>query len=855
VHPLARIWDDESHNRTRRAGNLAQLAQLETLPDNDFSATGRSGTVLSSRRRMTNLVRDIRYGFRSLSRTPVISVIALVTIALGVGANTAMFSVVNTVLLRPLPYPAPEELVSPWPEKRWSVAMLEDVEERVGSYRDLSVYTAERFMMLGEGPAEMVAGALVTASHFDVLGARPALGAGFVPGDATGERGAVVVVSHGFWQNQLGGDPDVVGRGIRLAGVGQEDRTIVGVLPADFQPLQGLGAAQVWVPLVTTPGQPGYWGAYGLNAIGRLRPGATAAQASQELRGLVDELTPTHPTQFRPIRYSPVDVVSLHEGTIREVRPRLLVLLAAVGFILLIACTNVANLLLARAQGRRRQVAVQMALGSSRGRVIRQVLTESVVLALLGGAIGVAAAFYALPVIASFVSGHVPRGSALRIDLVVLAFATGASVLAGVLFGAIPAVRASSSEPAEVLRSSAGRGHSQDRSAGRVNDFLVVAQIALSLVLLAGAGLMLKSVWQLGRVDPGFSADNVLTLQLTIPPGRYDDLAVRDLLRRQVEERVAALPGVDAVGSINYLPLQGSWSGFPYTIDGQEPGDDMMVVPAAVVTPGYFDALRIPLVRGRMLGPEDTGFQDENNVLVVNEAFARQHWPDGDALGGRVLTPGGEDIGTIVGIVRDIRQHNITDPPAPQIFGTATQFGWATAGFMVVRGARAFPSGDEVTSAIHAVESDIAIRNVRTMPDVMAASMDTTRFYARLLLGFAGLGLLLGVVGVYGVISYTVSRRTSELGVRLALGASRRDVLLHVMARAMKPVSAGIVLGLIGALALTRFLANLVVDVRLTDPWVLTGVAAVLATAAAVAALAPAARASRISPTRALQAD
>jgi putative ABC transport system permease protein len=820
-----------------------------------MSGHGDLAPFFPSSNRMNNLIRDIRNGLRGLARTPGISLIALITIALGVGANTAMFSVVNTVLLSPLPYPEPEQLVSPWPEKRWSTQMLADVEERVTSYQAMSLFGGASFMLLGDGPAQAVTVGRVTPAHFDVLGVRPQMGTGFQPEDAAGERGAVVVLTHGFWQRHFAGDPGVIGRGMRLAGAGQEDRTVVGVLPPDFQPLPGMGEAEVWVPIVMTPGQPGSYGPYGLASVARLRPGVSREQASQELGALVEEFGSMHPTQFRPIRHSPVDVVSLRDSLIRDVRPRLLVLLGAVGFILLIACTNVANLLLARAQGRRRQVAVQMALGCSRARVVRQVLTESVVLGVIGGAVGVAAAFYALPLITTFASEQLPRSSVIRIDLVVLAFAAGASILAGLIFGAIPAIRAAGSEPAEVMRSSAGRGQSQSRSAGRVNDSLVVAQIALSLVLLAGAGLMLKSIWQLSRVDPGFDAANVLALQITIPPERYDSLAVRDILRRQVEERLMAVPGVQSVGSISDLPLSGGWSGMPYIIDGQEPGDDMMVVPAAVVTPGYFEAMRIPLVRGRMLGPEDTGFEPEGAVLVVNEAFARQHWPDGDALGGRVLNTDGDPIGTIVGIVADIRQQLITEPAAPQIFGHAAQFGWPGSGFMVVRGVRGFPSGDDLARAIHSVESDIVVRNTRTMPEVLSAGLDNARFYARLLMGFAALGLLLGLIGVYGVISYTVSRRTGELGVRFALGATRQNILLTVMKRAMVPVGVGIGLGIGGAIGLTRFLAGLVVDVHAADPWVLGGVALILAVAGAIAALAPAARASRVSPVRALQSD
>jgi predicted permease len=802
---------------------------------------------------MSGLVRDIRYSLRGLARTPGVTIIALVTVALGVGVNTAMFTVVNGTLLRPLPYPSPAELVAPWPEKRWSVQMLEEVKERVTSYRALSAYTSASFMLLGDGPAEMLATGRVSATHFDVLGARPRLGAGFVAGDALGERGAVAVLSHGFWQRRYGGDPGVIGTEIRLAGGGQETRTIVGVMPADFQPLPE--EAEVWVPIVTTAGQPGSYSPYGLNVIGRLRPGVSTAQASAELGGLVEEFTPMHPTQFRPVRYSPVDVVSLRESMIRDGRSGLLVLLGAVGFILLIACTNVANLLLARAQGRRRQVAVQMALGASRNRVVRQVLTESMVLGVMGGLVGMAAAFYALPLINSIASG--PAGP-MGMDGVVLAFALAISLLAGLIFGVIPAVRASASEPAEVMRSSAGRGQSQSRSAGRLNDGLVIAQVALSLVLLAGAGLMLKSVWRLARVDPGFTTENVLTVLMTIPPSRYDSAAVRDILRRRIEEEVGAVPGVVALGSVNDLPLDGGWSGTPYTVEGQEAGDDMLVVPTLNVTAGFFEALGIPVVHGRLFGPEDSGFDSAGEgeaSLLVNDAFAHQHWPDGSAIGGRILSSQGEPMGTIVGVVRDIRQQRIAEPPAPQLYVSSTQVGWPMNVNLVVRGAAGFPPGEAVVRAIHSVEPDIAVRSVRTMPEVLHAGLSDQRLFARLLMGFAGLGLLLGMIGVYGVIAYAVSRRTGELGVRFALGASRRDILRNVMTRAMTPVAVGIGLGIVGALGLTRFLAGLVVDVHVADPLVLGTVAALLALAGAAAALVPAARASRVSPVRALQAE
>jgi putative ABC transport system permease protein len=802
---------------------------------------------------LTGLGLDIRYALRSLSKTPGLFAIALLTIAVGVGVNTAMFSVLHSVLLRPLPYPEPERIVSLWPEKRWSLNMLNDVRERVTSYEATAAMGGERFTLLGDGPAETVPVGIVSATFFDVLQVRPQLGSGFEPGDAQGARGPVVLLSHEFWQQHYGGEASAVGATLRLAGLGQEQRTIVGVLPPG---LAHGTTYQVWVPLVETPGEAGYWGPYGLAVMGRLRPDVSVARASQELRGLVDEFTTMHPSQFRPVRHSPVDVVAAHEASVRSVRPQLLVMMGAVGFILLIACTNVANLLLARAHSRQGEIALQMALGATRGRIVRQVLTESAVLGVIGGSLGVATAFHALPIIAGFASDHLPRSGEIGMDGTVLGFALAVSLAAGLVFGAAPALRAADAAPGELIRAGGGRGQSQGRAGGRLNNALVTAEIALCLVLLAGAGLMTKSMWHLTRLDPGFETRNVLSLQYTLPPVRYDSMAASQALRLQIEERLAALPGVTGVTSSNSLPLAGGWSGIPYLVEGREPADGTSeVVVARIVTPNYFAVMGVPVVAGRTFGPDDSSAADGEAALVVNQAFARHHWPDGDALGGRILYSDGDPMGTIIGVVRDARTTILADGAVPEVFGSAVQFGWDNSGFLLVRGAAATPTRDAVVRALHQVEPELATRSARSMDDVVQAAAGNTRFFTRLFMGFAALALLLGLIGVYGVMSYAVSRRTRELGVRLALGASPRTVVAGVIRQAMGPVALGIVIGLAGSLALTRLISGLVYGVSVADPWVLSGVGLLLALAGAGVALVPAARAARVSPLRAMQTE
>lgn len=800
---------------------------------------------------MHGILLDLRYVLRGLTRTPGLFLIATITIALGVGANTAMFSIVNAVLLKPLPYPEGQELVSMWPEKRWSLNMMNDVRERVQSYDGITAHNTGVLTLFGESEPQPLEASSVTSNHFDVLGVQPMMGRGFEDADAIGGNGPVAILSYGLWQRAFGADPGVIGRNVELAGMGAERRTIIGVMPPGYTGL--VPDAQVWLPVITGTDVPGYNPAYGYSVTGRLSQGIAAPRASSELRGLVEEMTPLHPTQFRQIRYSPVDVVPLLDQIVSNVRSQLFVLLGVVGFILLIACSNVANLLLARSTARQRDVALQMALGSSRARVIRQVLAESTVLGLIGGLTGVAAAFLALPLIRGYVQDQLPRTGDISLDLRVLGFGVLVSLAAGLLFGALPAARAVRQAPTGMLRE-VSRSHSPGRRSGRVNDTLVVAEVALSLMLLAGAGLMLKSLWRLSNVDPGFRSENVLTMQLMLPPGNYATPEQRQGFAVQALARVQGMPGVASAGLINTVPLTLGSTGIPYSIEGEPTpaGADYQVVNFRVVTPDYFDVLRIPLVQGRQL--EAVEPTDGEATLLVNAAFVRQHWPGGDPIGKRLLGGTGNPIGTIAGVVGDIRQMEISAAAVPEVYMHNSQAGWPLGQFLV-RGTSGVPSASTVSAALREVEPRLTIRNVRPMDEIMRDALGDTRFFARLFTGFGLLAVTLALIGVYGVMSFAISQRFREMGVRMALGATRSIVMRGVLIRAMGPVLIGVTLGVTGALVGGRLMAMLLFEVSTTDPLVLAAVALLMATIGFAGALIPAVRVIRLNPLRALRSE
>lgn len=801
------------------------------------------------------IVQDVRHAVRGFVRSPGFTAVAVVTVALGVGVNAAIYSVVDGVLFRSLPYPDVDGLVYVWPEKRWSGQMFEQVRERVSSFESMSMVRGVPYTLLDEGESEEVPGARVSVSHFEVLGVGAALGRTFLPEEDRVEGGGVAVISHGLWQRRYGGDPGIVGRTVRISGMGRELRRVVGVLPPDHRPL--IGDAQVWTPVDMSPDSLEYAGQYGFSVVARLAAGRGVEAASAEVGALVPQFAVEHPTQFREARHSPVDVVGLTEVTIRDVRGLLLTLLAAVAVVLLIACTNVANLLLARTLRRQEEISLRLALGAERGRILRQILTESGVLGLLGGAVGVVLAHAAMPFLRAHFVSSLPGEARSVLDVRVLAFALAASLLAGLLFGVAPALRAVRARGRGAL-GRLGRGAVGRRGQNLVNGALVASEVALSVVLVVGASLVVKSFWKLTREDVGFPTEGILAVEVALPQGRYGEATARDTYYETVAERLSAVPGVASSGAVTILPLSGGNAGFPYTVEGQplQEGTASLVANYRIATPGYFPTLGVRLVEGRLLGPEDRVDEEAERLTgVINQAFRDRHWPGESAVGRRVLTGGGEPFFEVVGVVSNVRQTSLAEAPHPAGYFTPWQVP-QTLEYLVVRA-----EGDSevarssVVEAIRAVDPEVALVSVRTMREVVGASLGSARSVMSLFSAFAGLALLLGLVGVYGVTSYAVSQRTREMGVRLALGASGLVVLGRTLRNAMTPVAVGIGAGVVLALASTRVLGSLLFQVEPTDATVFVGVAAALVVAGIAASIAPARRAARADPVVVLRGE
>ena len=806
------------------------------------------------------LKQDVGYALRGVRRAPAFAAVVVATLALGIGSTTALFSVVNGVLLRPLPYRAPDELMAIY--TRFQVLGLERANVSEPEYRDVQTLSAFRsaaamssgdVTITGSGEPEQVKGVYATASFFPTLGTPTLVGRPFSAAEDRPGRDQVVVLAHGYWQRRFGGDPAAVGRTMITDGAA---RTIVGVMPPQFTFWEG----DLFLPLAFDPDSVAGRGAHNYSAIGRLAPGASPQQAEAQLRALTARLRRDYPTSYRADAAFELFGVPLHESMVGAVRPALRVLSGAVGLVLLIACANAANLLLVRGEGRQRELAVRAALGAGRRRVVRQLLTESALLALVAGALGLLAAAWGVRALLAVNPDALPRAQSVTIDGVVAAVAVALSLLAGLLFGTAPALQVTRHDLQGVLRGGGRGGSGAHRSALR--RFLVVSEVALAIVVVIAGGLLLRSFLALRAVDSGVDASSVLTFSTSLPESRYPRPRVEPTYARLLDE-VRALPGVTAAGGVWLLPFAGRESNWDVKVEGREqpPGAADPSPRPQILTPGALEAMRMPVLRGRTLTASD----DARAPLVglVNETMARTLWPGADALGKRFRLSGDSTPWiTVVGVVRDARSSGLQRPPLAEFYVPHAQFSALSGGFVlrsmsiVVRAARDPVSlADPVRRVLRAADPDLAVADVRTMRQVVDRSVAQPRFTMLLLVVFGGVALLLATVGVYGVISYSVAQRTRELGIRIALGARRAHLVRLVLGQGLGLAGVGVAVGVVAALAATRLLSSLLFGVSPTDPATFAAIALLLLAVAAAASLVPARRAARADPMAALRAE
>jgi putative ABC transport system permease protein len=797
-------------------------------------------------------MNDLRFALRSLGKAPGFTAVAVLTLALGIGANTAVFSVVNSVLLTPLPYPHPDRLVLLWEAKdpaRQGTNVVNprnylDWKDRAKTFTDLAALTWTDITFTGDVP-EMVEGRAVTPNFFSVLGVAPARGRTFTPEEARPGGPRVMVISDGLWRRRFGADPGIVGRVVSIAG---GTATVIGIMPPTMRPMPW-GDEEYWEPLRLDPADSGHHGRYAM-VVGRLRPGVTRQQAQSEMAGIAGQLEREYPAFDTGWG---VNVVGLTDQVVGSARTILLVLLGAVALVLLIACANVANLAVGRALGRRREVAVRAALGASRWRLIRQRLLESVVLALAGGLAGTLLAVWAVDLLLAVHPAAVPRLADIGVNARVLAVTALVSMVVGVGFGLVGAF-GDRAGPAAVLRGAMGRA-TAGRAALRVRGGLVVTQVALALILLAGAGLLVRSIQKLTAIDPGFDPSHLLTVDLTLPAGSYAEPARRTAFFDQVLDRTRALPGVQGAGAVTFLPLMAQGTATSFTVVGR-PAPAPGQAPVAEIRsadPDYFRTMRIPLLRGRT--PTAADGPHAPPVIVIDQTMARELWPGEDPIGRRVQVswthPDVEE--EIVGVVGDVRGASLDAPLRPRIYYPEAQEPSGSLWIVVRHTGNTAALTAALRGAVRDIDRNVPVQDVATMYTHLTQSMADRRYPMLLLSVFAGLALLLAAVGLYGVLAYMVGQRTQEIGVRLALGARPAEVLGLVMGQSLRLVGAGLVLGLTGALLATRVLRSLLYGVTPTDAVTLVGAVLGLVGVALLATAIPARRAARVAPMEALR--
>ncbi|MGA8274551.1 MAG: ABC transporter permease [Candidatus Sulfotelmatobacter sp.] len=813
---------------------------------------------------MTALIQDIRYSLRQLRRSPGFVAVAILTLALGIGANTAIFSVVNGVLLRPLAFKDPNRLVRVWhvpPAKSFpgmttftvSPANYLDWQKQNHVFEDMAIYTYREFTLTGSGQPEQVDSGAVSSSFFTTLGVQPMLGRVFSAEEDSPGRSNVVVLSYRFWQEHFGAKADIVGHNISMDG---QSYLVAGVMPPSFR---FPDIAQMWTPTGWTDKDRAVRGNHNYVVIARIKPGVDVKQAQAEMNTISSRLEQLYPEDDKG--WGAV-VVPLHEDLVSDVRPALLVLLGAVAFILLIACVNVANLALAKTFSRQKEIAIRTALGASSARVLRQMLTESVLLAIAAGAIGLSCAHFGVRLIMAYLADNLPRQVEVGLDLPVLGFTALISLLTGVVAGVLPAVRLTRADVNQVLKQGLGRTDS-DSSGHRTRRILVVGEVALSLMLLFGAGLMIRSFQQLQLVNPGFESRGVSTMTLAVARVKFSSAEQEISFFERVLQRVRTLPGVESAGVVDNLPLNGNGSHQPIAIEGRpaQAMSDQPEVDVRLISAGYIPSLHIPLLRGRDITGADVAGRPA--AILISASMAKQFWPGEDPIGKRLtMTFFPDAVREVVGVVGDVKLDSLdqTRPsatlymPLDQVSMPSTG-GWNSVPMTLVVRSTTKPTSivSSVENAVHEVDREIPVRDILTMDDLVSNSISQQRFNMWLLGGFGGLALLLAAVGIYSVLSYSVKRRIQEIGIRLALGASLRDVLRMVLVEGLKPTLVGVAVGTAGALVLGRVLSSLIYSVKPSDPLTFLVAAVLLVTISLFASIFPAYRATKVDPMVALR--
>ena len=806
---------------------------------------------------LETLWQDVRFGVRTLVKSPAFTVVAVIALALGIGANSAIFSVVNAVLLRPLPYKDSDRLFMVWekgdaeafPLNSVSAANFMDWREQNHVFEGVAAVGRASFNLTGVGEPEMVEGRRVSANLFRLLGVEPQLGRAFLPEEDAPGAGRVVILSHGLWRRHFGSQPGIAGKALTL---NCQSYTVVGVMPQDFQfPSR---QDEMWVPMAFSSEEAANRGNNTYEVVGRMKPGVSLVQAQAEMNTLAARLRQQYPDV---VKSDATVIVSLHEQVVGDIKQALLVLLGAVGFVLLVACANVANLLLARAAGRQKEIALRVALGAGRLRLVRQFLTESMLLALLGGAAGLLLSLWGLSLLKAFMPENISQVGEIALDARVLGFTLLVSLLTGLVFGLAPFAQASRLNLNEILKDG-GRGTASGRGGNRLRGGLVVAEVAVSLILLVGAGLLINSFLRLRNSDPGYRSDNLLTMTVVLPEQKYPEPAQRAAFFAELIERVKALPGVRSAAVTDWLPLTMTGGSFGVSVDGRpDPGPDQRPdVVTRVVSPEYFGTMGIRLLRGRQFN-ERQDRADAAPVVVISETTARRLWPGEDALGKRIK-PGGLDSPDpwmeVVGVVNDVRQFDLATEPRLQMYLPYVQFEWFVPRQLVIK-TDVEPSSlaAAVRGAVWGVDKEQPVSDIRTMEEVLSESIARQRFSTMLLGIFAAVALALAAVGIYGVMSYAVANRTREIGIRMALGAQAGSVLRLIVAQGLKLVSAGVLLGLVGSLLLTRLMSSLLFGVSPTDPLTLVTISLLLVVVALLASYIPARRAAKVDPLIAIR--